>query len=353
MKIGILTFHEVFNPGAFFQALASQMLLESMGHDAFIIDYTPMAHRYSTMKKVKNLSWRAPFFLPSLIHQRQKHIAFAKQRREWMNLTPRFENREEVKNEEFDCVLIGADIVWNFDIETLGKDPVYFGEGLNTRKLVAFAPSFGPIPTGSAIPDYVSDGIKSFDHIAVRDAFAQGIVEQETGNAPEIICDPAFHLDLEKFPLADCETEPHLLIYMMPQFVSEQTIGEIKTFAKKNGLKTIATMYRQKWVDENRVNEGPIEWLRLFKSAKYVITNTFHGIVFASKMEKRFAMQYTPSIKSKSIATVQNLDIENRLAENGTSIEDVLSQNLGFDGTRARIEKLKLQARNFLESALA
>ena len=53
------------------------------------------------------------------------------------------------------------------------------------------------------------------------------------------------------------------------------------------------------------------------------------------------------------MATVQNLCIENLLAENGTSIEDVLSQEANFEGTRARIEKLKQQACNFLESALA
>ena len=62
MKIGILTFHEVFNPGAFLQALATQRLVESLGHEAKIIDYTPAAHRYSFVNDLKALSWL------SLIH---------------------------------------------------------------------------------------------------------------------------------------------------------------------------------------------------------------------------------------------------------------------------------------------
>ena len=51
MKIGILTFHEVYNPGAFLQALGTFNLLKSLGHDPQIIDYTSPAHRFRCVKR--------------------------------------------------------------------------------------------------------------------------------------------------------------------------------------------------------------------------------------------------------------------------------------------------------------
>jgi len=51
MKIGILTFHEVFNPGAFFQTLVLQMLLVTMGRDASLLNALPNAFLWTISLK--------------------------------------------------------------------------------------------------------------------------------------------------------------------------------------------------------------------------------------------------------------------------------------------------------------
>ena len=58
MKIGILTFHEVYNPGAFLQALGTFNLLKSLGHDPQIIDYTSPAHLPMREKILNVKSWK-------------------------------------------------------------------------------------------------------------------------------------------------------------------------------------------------------------------------------------------------------------------------------------------------------
>ena len=125
MKIGILTFHEVFNPGAFLQALATQRLVESLGHEAWIVNYTPPAHRYSVLKNLKALSWRAPIRFPRAIQNLRKDKAFELARENFMNLTLPFETADEVAKDSFDAVLIGADVVWNYKIKKYGQDPLY------------------------------------------------------------------------------------------------------------------------------------------------------------------------------------------------------------------------------------
>ena len=352
VKVGILTFHEVFNPGAFLQALATQRLVESMGHEAKIIDYTPVTHRHSLVRDLRGLSWRLPFRFQRALANRKKDASFRKARNRWMNMTQRFETAADVGKEQFDAVLIGADVVWNFQIERYGRDPLYFGTGLNTRKRISFAPSFGPCEVSDHPPDYVREGLRKFDHISVRDQNSKEIVRSLTQLEPPIICDPAFHLDLTKLP-RDCpEKKPFLLVYMVAPYVTTETISEIRGFAKSKGLSVVATLYHQKWADKNRTTGGPMEWLGLLHHADYVVTNTFHGMVFCCKMQKKFALQYTPSIRNKSLHTVERLGLNPLIADKDRSIEQVLTSGFSFDGIEKQITEMTGQAKHFLVESL-
>lgn len=352
MRIGILTFHEVYNPGAFLQALATQRLVESLGHEALIINYTPKAHRYSFVRNLRNLKWRLPIRFPRAIQNLRKDKSFAAAREKWMNLTAPFETVEQVASESFDAVLIGADVVWNFTIKKYGQDPLYFGVGLNTKKRISFAPSFGPCSLSDNPPVYVTQGLNQFDHISVRDKNSKEIVSTLTDVDPPIICDPAFHLDHTKLPLECDEKEPFLLVYMVAPYVSAETVTQIRQFAKSKGLRIVATLYHQKWADANRTSGGPMEWLGLIHHAQYVITNTFHGIVFCSKMEKKFAFEYTPSIRTKSLYTVEKLGIDPLLADGESTIESALDSGFKFDGVRKQIANLTDDGKRFLTNAL-
>jgi hypothetical protein len=352
MKIGILTFHEVFNPGAFLQALATQRLVESLGHEAKIIDYTPEAHRYSFGQSLKKLSWRLPFRLLRALETAWKDAAFRSARKSLMNLTPRYQSRDEIASERFDAVLVGADVVWNFILENYGKDPVYFGHGLNTDRLISFAPSFGPCSSEDSRPEYVERGLRKFTALSVRDKNSQAIVKSAIDVEAKIICDPAFHLDQTQLLKPCDENEPFILIYALPQYMDIRTVDEIKSFAKERGLKTVATLYRQKWVDSNRIAEGPLEWLGLIDRADYVFTNTFHGIVFCTKMKKRFAFQYTPSIRSKSLYTVDKLGLEPLLVEKKRRVEDAFTIDHDFATADRQIDHLTEDAKAYLVEAL-
>jgi len=352
MKVGILTFHEVFNPGAFLQALATQRLVESFGHEAYIINYTPSSHRYSLRQNLRKLSWRIPFRFPRALNNYHKDKAFAAARKQWMNLTRPLDTASEVAKESFDVVLVGADVVWNYTIKQYGQDPLYFGEGLNTRKRISFAPSFGPCTLSDTPPAYVKEGLAKFDSISVRDKNSQEIVKALTEIEPPVICDPAFHLDHNQLPLACDEKEPFLLVYLISSYVAEETVAQIRSFAKSKGLKVVATMYHLPWADKIRTNGGPMEWLGLIHHAEYVVTNTFHGIVFCSKMEKKFAFQYTPSIRTKSLYTVEKLGIDSLLVDKNRSVESALNSDFEFSQVRKQIANLADEGKSFLVDAL-
>jgi hypothetical protein len=356
MKIGILTFHEVFNPGAFLQALGTQTLLQQLGHEVCIIDYNPPKHRYTTRKHVRALSYRLPFRIRQVMQGRGKAQAFAVDRASCMHLTHHFRNHADLVLEHFDAVLIGADIVWNFDLRQIAHDPVYFGGYLDTERLISFAPSVGPCDIEQEIPRYVSEGLARFHAISVRDRKTQQMVEKILDISPPILCDPAFHLDpirlLQDMQVPEPPKKPYLLVYLMGQFCDAAFIAEVKAFAHKRKLRIVSTLYPNSWADENRTMHGPLQWLSLMKNAEHVVTNTFHGTVFSIMLQKSFAVQYTPLIQSKTEGMLEALALENRVIRQPTDLSSILSIDWAVECVAAVIQEWKAKAKEFLEEAL-
>lgn len=352
MKVGILTFHEVFNPGAFLQALGTQTLLEDLGHDPWVLNYTAPAHRYSTWRKAIALSYRLPFRMRYLCKMHLKWRAFAKDRHSLIRLTQYFESREDLEREHFDAVLIGADIVWNYELPNLGKDPVYFGQSIRTDKLIAFAPSVGNCDVEGGVPSYVAEGLSRFHRISVRDPLTQRLVARVTGVKPGIICDPAFHLQPEAIIGEGVEQDDYILVYLMGRFCSSGLVEQIKSYAKRYKLKIVATLYPNSWADENRICHGPREWLTLIRRARYIVTNTFHGTVFAIMMKKQFTVQYTPLIQTKTEEMVRQLGLESRVLTNDSNLPHILETSWDTSGVSQEIEILKYEARCFIQEAL-
>jgi hypothetical protein len=356
MKVGILTFHEVFNPGAFLQALGTQTLVRSLGHDAYIIDYNPPGHRYSTLKHIRKLSYRLPFRLRTVIQTRAKDFAFANDRAKYMSLTQKFYNHAELEKKQFDAVLIGADIVWNYDMKALGRDPVYFGHFLNAKRVIASSPSVGPCCLSGELPIYVVEGLAKFHAISVRDIKTQEFVGKVLNIKPPVLCDPAFHLD--PVALLDCADinnlpkEPYVLVYLMGQFCDDAFIAEVKAFAHKNKLRIISTLYSNKWADENRVVGGAMDWLQLIANAEHVITNTFHGTVFSIMLNKSFAVQYTHLIQSKTDGMLSALTLKGRVIQDDESLGFILGSSWDFHAVSSKVEQWKNCARSFIQNAL-
>lgn len=349
MKIGILTFHEVCNPGAFLQALGTVTLLRSLGHDPYIIDYTPPAHRFSKLSILRNWRlWRHPIWIADLLGK-QKAFATA---RETLPLTRRLHSHEELEQEMFDAVLIGADIVWDYETPRLGRDPVYFGHHLRASRLLTFAASCGPVSGEAKPPDYVVEGIKHLYAISVRDQNTQTMVQTHSNRRAHLICDPAFHLDIPALPPPQGVEDPYVLIYASPRSLNQDQINEIQMFAMKHGLKTKAVIYRHDWADDNRVCISPYEWWAYIQHAAETVVNTFHGTIFSILSQKRFATAMTPAVRHKLPDLLRYLGLESRIWREGVSLASVLEPSWSEFPVLERIETWRTQAREFVKENL-
>jgi len=345
MKLGVLTFHDGINHGAFFQAYSTYSLLKSLGYDVEIINYKNKRHWFNDYKA---FLWTKR---PSVLYKNIKKILSFKLSHKKFDLSSSriCFKKEKLNTLKYDAIIIGADIVWNYEWEFLGRDSIYFGEGLQSNKIISYAPSCGSINLDKPIPAFVKEGLKRFSHISVRDENTANLVSKAIGVNPQIVLDPTFIYDIrgEEAPIKECE--PYLLVYAY--VLTEKQISSTIKYANENSLKLISIGYSNSWCDKNIFNVGPFEWLSYFKNAEYILTGTFHGTIFSIKYEKKFITCNNPNIESKTKTILENIDLSHRVIDD-ESVEQLFNEEINYVEVNEKLRLLIDDSQGYLLGAL-
>ena len=210
---------------------------------------------------------------------------------------------------------MGADIVWNYETPFVGKDPTYFGKGLENKFLISYAASMGNSDINNLIPKYVKEGLKNFSCISVRDRNSLNILNKLNFNGI-ITLDPCLIYDYSEFEINPKTKDKYILVYAF-EFI-EKDILEIRNFAKKNSLKIVSIGFNTKysWCDKNLMVIDPLEFLGYYKNASYVFTSTFHGTLFAIKYKRNFALRMNFTIERKVKSILNELKLNDQVIDN-------------------------------------
>lgn len=283
-KIGILTFHDGFNFGAFMQVFSLQQALQGLGHQVEIINYKSMYHwirEYIHIIKKNNTP----------IDNIKKILKF----KTLQNNSLRMGNFSfEIKNinKSYDIVFFGSDEIWNVKNGFFGHNYIYFGKSFpKTIKKIAYAPSCGSTTIDAVELIGLKEELLNFTSIGVRDYNTYNIVKQLTGESPAIVPDPTFLIDHSqhiKFP----KSKNYILVYSDKLPVME--IERIKKFAISHHKKLISVGFHQDWCDENYISIDPFEWLGYIHNADYIFTTMFHGTIFSILFNKQFSLLMDP-----------------------------------------------------------
>lgn len=342
MRIGILTFHEGINHGGFHQAFATWQFLKRQGHSVEIINYKNRKHflfEYAVFLAKRN---------PQLILENLRKIWAFRRSQKSMCLSALIMNTKRIPS-DFDAIVVGSDVVWNFKKRFFGHDPVYFGQGLVCDRLISYAPSFGDISQRDSAPDYVCKGLRKFHRISVRDRNSQSIVAKVLGHEPEIVLDPTFLIDTTEFEEAvAAPSQKFILVYAYSLRAEE--IAAVRSYAQQNDLVILAVGYHCEWADMNITNVNPFQWLTYFRLTSFVITSTFHGALFSIKYRCNFLVSLNDNIQAKLETIVAQLGLEQRLGivEN----IDQFDTPINFDDVNRRLEPLVVRSKQYLLSSL-
>ena len=307
MKIGILTYHDGLNHGAYLQAFALMRVLGGMGHDVEIINYKNRVHHH--MEDVRPwFKYRRPF---RFIDRIKKQRAFSLDHKQ-MKMSRFSTDPNELKKSSYDVLVVGSDVVWNYKI--FGYDEAYFG-GVPADRKISYAPSFGWVNAEELHPSSMKEDLKRFDSISVRDENTRAIIEAVLGVDAPLVLDPTLIYDFssdERSSDWPQKLGEYLLVYAYA--VNKHVIEQVRKYANANGLKVVGLGYREHWCDINLMGVGPLEWLTLFKNASAVLTSTFHGAIFSVKYEKKFFYIANTKAKNRVVTLLGVCGIDTQIA---------------------------------------
>ena len=143
------------------------------------------------------------------------------------------------------------------------------------------------------------------------------LVRNGTDRAPEIVLDPCLQFPdaIRAWPAND--EEPFAVVYghRFPAWLKKK----VRRWARSRGVRLISVGYSNDFADEQRIGADPHDFAQLMSGAQAVITNFFHGCVFALLNGKPWASAPSEyrSIKIPDLAGT--LGAEHRLVAEETS----------------------------------
>lgn len=289
-EIGILTFHRCINYGSYWQARCLTEGLRRRGFDAVLLDHQSDAINWQ--------EWRCALRpVPGAWGEREDRELYARKARkffaafEQLPLSRPFGLDTPEAADAVDLVLVGSDEVWNLRHPWYGGQPIFYGDGLKAGSRASYAASFGNHSATSGLEAAWIEKLKAFHHISVRDANSRRIVADALEFNPALVLDPVLQFaDAIDYQPVD-DGAPYIAVYGhdFPEWFQQR----VRAWAAETGRRVISIGYRNWWADEHWIEAGPEEFAAFIAASDAVVTNFFHGCVFALVNGKPLAT--TPS----------------------------------------------------------
>ena len=304
MKIGILTYHASHNYGAFLQAYGlCELLTEKTGNDVEIINF--------------NMPQSEEFYKNMVDCEKdERHKAYKRARYEMFKFEAiknlRIQGSNFISDDldtfrkwiygRYDVVIAGSDEIWKVDGFRCFPNPYWLPGDLGCKKLSYAASSRTSLSyltedQKQHIKEYISD----FKYIGVRDEITKDLIHQLTGCSANLNCDPTIAYDfyinkelgkwllITKFNITG-KKKCIALMLMGMRFAD----SIVRKYGKDFGFVSLTEF--QKCVNVNPVL-NPFEWIQVIAGCDGLITNFFHGTVFAIKGNTSFISFETRNIE--------------------------------------------------------
>lgn len=350
-KVGVLTFHRCINYGSYWQARCSAEGLGERGVAAVLLDHHS--------ERVNWAEWRCALqpLLPAPSPAADRRLYAAKARKFFeafarLPMSRPFDLEDPAGMEPVDTVVVGSDEVWNFRHPWYAGYPLFFGDGLKADRVVSYAASFGAHDADDALDWRWAERLQRFDALAVRDDNSRRLLQGALGREPALVLDPC--LQFAHVCRREPAAEPREVVVYGHSFPAG--FGRlVRRWAEGAGLRLVSLGYRNDWAHEQRLAAGPEEFAQAMGNALAVVTNFFHGCVFALVNAKPFVCIPSAYRSNKVQNLVRAVRADERLVgdeADADSLDGLLRAPLGGK-VREAIDQLRRGSDAYLDHALA
>lgn len=354
-KIGIMTMQRIINYGSFLQAYALKSFIEELGFNNIeFIDYKfetsfVKEKKESIIKKIKKNKNPYNYIV-------KKHF-IKKLNHEYINELKKIGITDKNYNTNVDILIIGSDEVFNcIQPFPVGYSKNLFGKGYENSQVISYAASFGSTTYDKLVINNIdreiSNMLKKFEFISVRDKNSKDIVNRLTGRSALLNLDPvliySFNNEKKKYKI---NMKNYIILYAYTDRLSSEEEKYIKKFAKKIDKKIISIGNYSRIADQNIVC-SPLYVFSYFENADYIITDTFHGTVFSIKMNSKFCTIIRDSNKNKLEYLLTCLGRSDRIVKSLQDIDKLYYKKINYENTNKIIETEIEKSTHYLKECL-
>lgn len=299
MKIGVVTFWWTEdNYGQLLQAYALQRVLKEMGHEPFLIKYDRRSDvDHSVKARVRALKDLLLFRcnIKELFNTKSGFVDnstrnFSMFRDKYLSFSELYTTYKELKTNPpvADVYIVGSDQVWHLPSKSFYKlknwANVYFlNFGSNKIKRISYAASFSLDDISTDYSEFITPLLKRFSLVTVREMSGISICQKCLVKSPLLALDPTLLLTSKQWlSLASNISSPTnmLLCYFLGN-QCEISFDEICNLSLKNNWKIKYVASQGQKTEYDTITPSIEDFLSLVGSAKFVVTNSFHGTVFS------------------------------------------------------------------------
>lgn len=354
------------NYGSALQTWALLRVLNSLAPgevEAINLDYCPASHLdKDPLNPMKN-TWdtdpeslrQLELTMPAI---RENYVKFDRFYHEECNLSKgsytssNFD--DSLAAEGLDGYVCGSDTIFcirEFD----GFDDGYFANFPAMRnRSISYAASFGDVDWTEDEIKTLKERLANFKALGVREGSADFEWIQANVDVPVTrVLDPTLLLTGADYapivgkPQMD---EPYVLLYSRRYNPAMEAYAD--RVAKRLGCKVVDISLRAANAERGHVmryDAGVEEFLALTKEARYVVTNSFHGLIFAAQMHTPFSVFSREQADTKISQLLAWLGLSNRAMVSGD--EDVPLE-MNFNDMESRLAGLRESSLDHLRGGL-
>ena len=259
-------------------------------------------------------------------------------------------------SDEYYKFICGSDQVWA--TTTLYPDPMMYLRFAPRNKRIAYAPSLGRDYVPSYNRKTIKNYIKDIDCVSIRDDVGKKLIRELTGRDVPVVADPTLLLRPEEWDALKANIqlpENYVLCYFLDK-PSDEVKAAIYKYVRENNKTIVALGHFDCDLPQDAVVHpaaGPGEFLTITRGADMVITDSYHGMLFAINYHKKFwsveraYSQYDQS--SRQMTVLSRLGLDERYEKTNYLFTE---KDINYIEVQARIDEFVSFSMNYLKTSL-
>ncbi len=347
-RVCIFTFAFGDNYGAVLQAYALGEVIREKGHQVEYLNLTWSTWRYRIISKITPLSYRFNSF-------REKYL------KNFSNPCNDIADLKKLAKNPADIYIVGSDQVWNPNITTTRVKHYFFDFLPDNIRRASYAASFGTSCWERPdLIDEVSTLLKKFSVISVREKSAIGICKS-TFNIMDVyqVLDPTLLLGKFDKLLTKPKDENQIVGFMFnPSTEYYSLLKGLSELSETNVL--IMDLPNRKW-GKGAFNfrlspfASPEQWVTNIAKSKFVVTDSFHCMVFSILFRRQFVFIPTnKAIMGRVTSLLESLDLMDRIYNSPMDVikDGKFQSEIDYDAVHDKLSQLRAYSNDVLDKIL-